>query len=434
MRRLAAGALMLLGLFSPPAPASPDPLESQARRFVMLATALGHLRPAEIDAYWGPADLDLREKGGTVSPATLRHGLVQLRGDVARDAPSARRDRLAARLDQLIALLDVIEKPRSLSFDRQAHQVYGLVAPAADMSGQARTLAKLDRLLPGHGDLTSRLVVWRARFVIPGARRKAVFLRALEECRARTFVHWPLPPDEKLDVVWTTEVPAAWHRYQGHHHSLLQINPAAVADPGSALDVACHEGYPGHHVQFLAMDAVAGPRGLAVEDTVVILRSPDQVLREGAANYGVNLAFPDSARLAFTRDVLFPLAGFDRREAVRFVQVHQAVTELSRSVLPILRNYYDGRIASGDAMARLILEAQVSSPEALLEYTRDTGAYVSGYTVARDIVAACMSSRSQAGKDRWQALREIVTGPDTAILDVSEHHCATAHAPQASND
>jgi hypothetical protein len=438
MRRLAAGALILLGLFSPPAPATPDPppdpLEGQARRFVMLATALGHLRPAEIDAYWGPADLDLRKKASTASLATLRHGLVQLRAEVARDVPSARRDRLAGRLDHLSVLLDVIEKPRSLSFDQQAHRIYGLVARPPDMSGQAQALTKLDRLLPGHGDLASRLSAWRTHFEIPQERRKAVFLRALAECRTRALARWPLPPDEKLDVTWSTDVAAAWHRYQGHHHSLLQINPAAVADPGSALGVACHEGYPGHHAQFVAIDAKAGPRGLPVEDTVVILRSSDQVLREGAANYGVDLAFPDSVRLAFTRDVLFPLAGFDRRQAASFLQIHRAVGELALSVLPILRDYYDGRIASGDAMARLVLDAQVSSPEALLEFTHDMGAYVAGYTVARDMVAACVNSRSLSGTDRRQALREIVTGREIAILDASEHSCATLHALRARND
>ena len=202
---------------------------------------------------------------------------------------------------------------------RQAHRIYGLALPPPDQAGQARALAKLDRLLPGRSDLTSRLTAWRAHFVIPEARRKAVFLRALTECRARTQAQWSLPPDEKLDIVWNTDVPAAWQRYQGHHRSRLEINPAAVADPGSALDVACHEAYPGHHAQFLALDA-ASP---VVEDTVVILRSPEQMLREGAAVYGAELAFPD--RLAFMRDVLFPLAGFDRREAASFLPVHRAL-------------------------------------------------------------------------------------------------------------
>jgi len=419
-------ALVLAAGLGSSARAMPDPLEAQARQFVVLATSLGHLHPEEIDAYWGPPELDMRKRGPAPSLTGLRRDLIGLRGDVARDAPSLRRNRLGARLDHLIALLDVIEKPRALTFDRQARQVYDMSVPP-DAKAQAHPLAALDRLLPGRGDLTARLAAWRARFVIPQALRKAVFQRALEECRARTLAHWPLPADEKLDVVWSTDVPAAWHRYRGHHQSLLQINPAAVADPASALDVACHEAYPGHHVQFVAMEIAAGD--LPVEDTVVILRSPEQVLREGAANFGVDLAFPASARLAFTRDVLFPRAGFDRRQAASFVQVHRAVGDLALSVLPILRDYYDGRIASGDAMARLVLEAQVSSPEALLEFTRDMGAYVSGYTVARDIVAACVNARSHPGLDRWQALHQIVTGPDIAILDGFDNACAPYRGP-----
>ena len=113
MRRLAAVSLALLAVFSPAAPARPDPLEAQARQFVRLATSLGHLRPKEIDAYWGPQDLDQRNKGEPPSLLALRRNLQELRVDVGRDAPSMRQGRLAARLDGLIALLGVIEKPRS---------------------------------------------------------------------------------------------------------------------------------------------------------------------------------------------------------------------------------------------------------------------------------------------------------------------------------
>lgn len=391
--------------------AAPDPLEAQGRRFVELATALGHLYPREIDAYWGPPDLDMRQRGPALSLSALRQHMVRLHGDVAKDEPSARRDRLAGRLDHLIALLDVIAKPRAMSFDQEARQVYGVVAPSPHPEAQLRALKLLDHLLPGGGDLTSRLSAWREQFSVPDNRRRAVFLRALEECRARTLPHWQLPAGEQVNIVWDAEVSAAWQRYQGDDRSRLEINPAAVADPGTALDVACHEAYPGHHAQFLVMAA----DGLPVEDTVVILRSPDQVLREGAANAGVDLAFPPAARLAFTRDVLFPLAGFNRRDAATFVQVHRLVGDLALSVMPILRDYYDGRLASGDAVAHLVLDAQISSPEALLEFTRDLGAYVTGYTVARDIVTACMVARAKTG-DRWAVLRAIVAKRDTGIL------------------
>jgi hypothetical protein len=284
-----------------------------------------------------------------------------------------------------------------------------VIAPPPDLQGQARARRTLDRLLPGKGDLSSRLAAWRTRFVIPDYRRRAVFLRALSECRARTRAHWILPADEQLDVAWGADVPAAWQRYQGRDRSRLEINPAAVADPGTALDVACHEAYPGHHAQFLLMAA----HGLAVEDTVVMLRAPDQVLREGAANAGIDLAFPPAARLVFTRDVLFPMVGFDRRDAARFVHVHRLVGELALSVMPILRDYRDGRMASGDAVARLVLDAGITSPETLLDFTRDLGAYVTGYTVARDMVAACLAAQ---GRDRWAALATIVAERHTEIL------------------
>lgn len=402
---------MLVATLSSAARAAPDPLDAQGQRFVELATSLGHLYPREIDAYWGPPQLDMRHRGPTPSLPMLRQAMAQLRGELARNAQSQRRDRLADRLDHLLALLDVIAKPHALTFDQEARQVYGVVMQPPDPAVQARALKRLDHLLPGHGDLASRLSAWRARFAIPDNQRRTVFLRALTECRARTLLHWPLPKDERVDVVWSADVPAAWQRYRGHDRSQLDINPAAVADPGTALDVACHEAYPGHHAQFLMMSA----NGLPIEDTVVILRSPDQVLREGAANAGIDLAFAPPARLAFTRDVLFPMAGLDRRDAAAFVQVHRLVGELALSVMPILRDYYDGRLASGDAMAHLMLDAQISSPEALLEFTHDLGAIVTGYTIARNIVATCIVTRAGNG-DRWSVLKNIVADRDTRIL------------------
>jgi len=70
-----------------------------------------------------------------------------------------------------------MENPRALSFDEQARQVFGMAPPPPASAGQVRALATLNRLLPGRGDVTARLAAWRARFVIPEGRRKAVFLR-----------------------------------------------------------------------------------------------------------------------------------------------------------------------------------------------------------------------------------------------------------------
>jgi len=310
--------------------------------------------------------------------------------------------------------------PQKHDFAQEARHIFGVTPPAPDPARLERLRDALSAALPGPAEasraLSDRLAAFRARFVIPPDRRKAVFLRALAECRARTLVHsgapWHLPPDEKLTVTWTDNVGAAWQRYQGGNRSLLQVNPDGVAYIGTALDVACHEAYPGHHAQFLLW---AAAKPLPVEDTVVILRSPDQLLREGAANYGVDLVFPPNDRLALQRDVLFPLAGFDPALAAQYVRVHQLAGEMALAAAPVLRDFYDGRTTPFDAGYALERQAMIASPQALLQFTHKYGAYALGYSVARDLVQACVDRRSRAA-GRWRALADILSTMDVSAL------------------
>ena len=49
---------------------------------------------------------------------------------------------------------------------------------------------------------------------------------------------------------------------------------------------------------------------------------PGSVLREGAANAGIDLVFPFAERLTFERDVLFPIAGLSASEAETNLRIH----------------------------------------------------------------------------------------------------------------
>lgn len=405
--KIAAFAACLLLLWGTSVRAAP--LDTHARRFVTLALTLTRMDGQAIDAYFGPPALQPPPGATPPTPDGLRASLVQLRTDMAKDAKTPRRDRLLARVDHLLALLAMMQAPKRLSFAQEAQQVYGVALPHADPRRLARVKAELAALLPGKGDLANRVSAYRERFVVPYDRRVSVFDAALAQCRARTAKHWKLPHGEKLSILWQPAVDAAWHQYKGRLKSGLMINPAAVSTPGTALDVACHEAYPGHHAQFLMLAA----EGMPVEDTVVILRSPEQVLREGAANYGVDLAFPLAERIAFTRDVLFPLAQFDPKEAERFVRIHALVNELSLSVMPVLRDWRDGRLTRAQAETALEQGAMIPSAPALLQFTDTMGAYVTGYTVARDLIRDCVAAR---GGDAWASLRAIVAKLDISAL------------------
>ena len=55
-----------------------------------------------------------------------------------------------------------------------------------------------------------------------------------------------------------------------------------------------------------------------VELSVYPLFSPQSLIAEGSANFGIDMAFPSTERTAFERDSLFPLAGLNPAIAERF--------------------------------------------------------------------------------------------------------------------
>ena len=145
--------------------------------------------------------------------------------------------------------------------------------------------------------------------------------------------------------------------------------------------------------------------------------------REGAAEYGVQLAFPLEERLAYERDVLFPLAGFAPAEAAKYVQVMQLIRQIAPSVSPVLARYRDGQINSAEAQQDLQGSALSSSPAALLGFVDRYGAYATGYTVARDSVQRAVELASAKSADqRWQSLLQTLsesTAPTNALVSAS---------------
>jgi hypothetical protein len=452
-------------------------LDAQAEEFVRLALALAQHEPAEVDAYFGPDSLRPAPNAPRIPLVELLRRAHYLTGGLDHLGDRTHDGRLTRLFAQARALTMAIDRRMSgthASFDDEARDVYGMAlderdsepGPGREPGAIDEALAALERALPGDGPLAARFAAYRARFAVPSDRRRALFAAALDGCRSRTLAHWPLPADERFEVKWQIGAPGAWHRYEGRRHSTLTINPGAVEFIDTAIDLACHEGYPGHHAQFLLAEgnlagsgavtgsnanagggsgAGAGANGrveaavatsasgsraasgasivpsasaLPIEDTIALLRSPVSMLREGAAQYAVDLAFPADDRLRFERDVLFPIAGFAPADAARYFEIRQLVRTLEPAIVPILRDYRDGRLSPAQAAARLETRALVSSPQSLLRFVDDLGPYVLGYTVARDRVATHVARelRTTSHADPWTSLRVLLAPPDISVL------------------
>jgi hypothetical protein len=248
-----------------------------------------------------------------------------------------------------------------------------------------------------------------------------VLARAVEGCRAATRAHLELPPGERVGMAYVNELAwSAFTRYEGHFVSRIQVNASLPLTVDRALDLACHEAYPGHHTIDTLVDLRLGQR---VELLVRPLFSPQSLMHEAAASLAGALAFPEPARLAFERDELFPLAGLDPAGAERHVRVGRLVDRLHSVQADIARQYLDGALDFPHASAALEREALMPSADATLKFLNQYRTYAVTYTIGRDLLARHLEA--QAGESgssptgvtsdphtqrRWRTYRDVVTG------------------------
>ena len=298
-----------------------------------------------------------------------------------------------------------------LSFDQEARALYDADPPHDSPAHFDSLLSRLDSLVPGPGPLATRYQRFRERLNIPAPLVDTVFKTAIAACRARTLAHLALPPGERFDLEYVKGTSwNAYNWYKGGYHSLIQVNldfPIAI---DRAIDLACHEGYPGHHVyNALLEQALARKRGW-VEITVYPLYSPESLIAEGSANYGIDMAFPADQRVRFERDSLFPLARLDPKLVERNAAVREVIERLNYARNEVARRYLDGQIDSAGA-AREMTRYWLSTPAAsakTVRFINDYRAYVINYNLGRDLVAGWVrrtGGESEAG--RWRAFESL---------------------------
>jgi hypothetical protein len=405
------------------APAAPDPraLDAVARRYVVLGLSLGHSDPSYVDAYYGPDSLRAAADAESLSAAQVKASAESL-GAILGDSVPAYADTLVrlrhrylrVQLGAMAARAGMLTGDRP-GFDAEARALYDADPPHYSDAHFDSLLARLDSLLPGTGPLAQRYQRFRDRLNIPAAKVDTVFRTAIAACRARTLAHLDLPPGERFDLEYVKGTSwNAYNWYKGGYHSLIQVNLDFPVALDRAIDLACHEGYPGHHVyNALLEQALVRDRGW-VEISMYPLFSPQSLIAEGSANYGIDMAFPLEQRTRFERDSLFPLAGLDTSLAQRNAAVRQVVERLNYARNEVARRYLDGGLDSAGAR-KLVQRYWLTSPEASAKTVRFIDgyrSYVINYNLGKDLVARWVTRTggdSEAG--RWRAFRALLSAP-----------------------
>ncbi len=280
-----------------------------------------------------------------------------------------------------------------------------------------RSLSHLDALLPGSGPIPVRAEKYRQQFIIALSDLDTVFQTAITECRARTKKYIPLPEPDSFHIEYVRN--KSWSGYnwfKGNGESLIQINTDLPIFLERAIDLAAHEGYPGHHVYNSLLENEFARRRGWMEFTVYALFSPQSLIAEGTANFGIEVAFPGSERMEYERDVLFPAAHLDASQAEQYSEVQALTARLGYAGNEAARNYLNGAMTRNQAVEWLVAYA-LMSPERAEQRTQffdQYRSYVINYNLGQDMVKQYIEARGGTPANpikRWEEFAKLISSP-----------------------
>jgi hypothetical protein len=393
-------------------------MNSFAEQYVRLTLQVGQHDADYVDAYYGPPEW--KPSGEKTRLESLRKQAADLLQQVAAapepndDMTRLRHQYLRTQLTAMNARLRMLAGER-LSFDEESRALYDATAPVLPESQFQQVLDELEARFPGKGPVVERYERWRRDFVIPKDRLDAVFRTAIGACRERTVAHLQLPADESFTVEYVTGKSwSGYNWYQGSFRSVIQVNTDLPIYIDRAVDLACHEGYPGHHVYNVLLEKnLVRDRGW-MEFTVYPLFSPQSLIAEGTANYGIQVAFPGEDRTAFEEKVLFPAAGLDPSRAREYYTVQALVDRLSYAGNEAARRYINREIDVKQAAEWLQRYALMPTDRAAqrVRFFDQYRSYVINYNLGKDMTRDFIEARAQGDpQKRWHEFGQLLSSP-----------------------
>jgi hypothetical protein len=397
-------------------------MNSAAEHYVRLVLALGQHDTDYVDAYYGPPEWkkEAESKKRPVSQIRSEAGSlaerIQALPDGGGEMERLRRRFLARQLQALAARADLLSG-KKMPFDEESSALYDAVAPVHTEEHFQSLRGRLDAELPGPGTLVERYDAFRKDFVIPREKLDTVFRTAVAAAHQRTLARLRLPAAESFTIEYVTGKSwSGYNWYQGNYRSLIQVNTDLPIYIDRAIDLACHEGYPGHHVFNVLLEKhLVRDRGW-LEFQVYPLFSPESLIAEGSANFGIEVAFPGGERTAFERETLYPMAGLDPARAERYDRIRSLTDGLSYAGNEAARRYLNGRIDAKAAAAWLTVYAMMSPARAeqRVRFFDQYRSYVINYNLGKDLVRRWVEEQGGTADRpdrRWEVFERLLSTP-----------------------
>ena len=398
-----------------------------SEKYVKLVLEIGQYYPGYVDAYYGPEDWKPQSSKTLSLDSTSSASLNKTADSLLEDlellgkfkATELERLRYRFLSKQLLSIKGFILmiSGGNFGFDRESEILYDVKPTHYDDSHFQKIINEIDKLLPGKGSVTERWNNFRNEFIIPTDKLDKVFTAAIKECRKRTLQHIQLPADENFKVEYVNNQPwGAYNWYKGNSFSVIQVNTDLPVYLDRAIDLASHEGYPGHHVYNTLLENELVKKNGWIEYSVYPLFSPASLLAEGTANFGVEMIFPGNSAEKFEKEVLFPLAGLDSSKADLYYRIRSLVKKLDYAMNEAARNFIDGlwdKDKTVDYLQKYKLVTKERA-EQNFQFIKRYRSYVINYNLGKDLVEKYIEKNSNGDNyKKWELFKTLLTTPQT---------------------
>lgn len=405
---------------------SKEELDWIAADYVKLGLDIGRYDGDFVDAYYGPDSLKPTTAKLEIFPKyillnavkELSNRLLLFNGDDKNKELTVRAGWMSSQLRAFGRRIKIFSGERK-SFDDESRDLFGVVAPTYPESHYQKLVSELDGLLPGTGTTAERFQQLANHFIIPKNKLDTVFKTAIAESRKRTLAHYKLPTNENCTLEYVTGKPwSGYNWYKGGYQSDIQINTDTDIFIERAIDVASHESYPGHHVYNMLLEKNLYHDKGWLEISLYPLFSPQSLIAEGSANYGIDLAFPGKEKINFAGNVLLPLAGIDTAGLDIYFKALRLKGNLNFVRNEVGRGLLDKGMSEAEAL-RWLMQYGLNNEETALKsisFIKKYGSYVLNYNYGLQLVKDYIESKGgtvTATSKRWKLFEELLSNEVT---------------------
>ena len=267
-------------------------------RFLRLALRIDKHIKGYVDFYIGPKKLrKIIDNEVLTSPNKLLNDCKALQKNLFKQGYDKKRKRyLEVLLKAMETSIEILNGTK-ISIKEQFLRLYDVVLQPVNESEIDNLKEEFNAAYGGLGSLEKQMNDLRVQRTVPEGKIFELFKKALNITRERTkelFVNF-LPKKEQISlelVKNNDKVKWAYYNwYMGNYYSRIEVNPNYNIYWTAFLSAAAHEGYPGHHTEFIIKERSLYRELNQFEHSILLLHSPKLILSEGIADLAEKVLF-----------------------------------------------------------------------------------------------------------------------------------------------